>query len=199
MRRGLQDGPDFGGPGSQSNPASFFGLGVGSRRGIWSTVMVLQRETWGWGCSTHKGHPDPPGPCPTAPPGTASTEEIPIITAVAGGQLLLECPEGAEPHPNVEWHREGSLLQVPVTGPRTVLAGTGMHRHQHRGAGAGGDAGWLLMEVPGFLGGCPQAGPGPGAFPAASGGGCGGRRRVQLQGHRGHRRHQPASPGAGAR
>ncbi|NXM53154.1 HMCN2 protein, partial [Illadopsis cleaveri] len=43
--------------------------------------------------------------------GMASTGEIPIITAVAGGQLLLECPEGPEPHPNIEWHREGSLLQ----------------------------------------------------------------------------------------
>ncbi|NXX72417.1 HMCN2 protein, partial [Spizella passerina] len=50
----------------------------------------------------------PLGPCPTAPP---STEDIPIITAVPGGQLLLECPEGAEPHPSIEWHREGSVLQ----------------------------------------------------------------------------------------
>ncbi|XP_071310090.1 hemicentin-2 isoform X1 [Agelaius tricolor] len=46
-----------------------------------------------------------------APPSTASAGEIPIITAVPGGQLLLECPEGAEPHPSIEWHREGSVLQ----------------------------------------------------------------------------------------
>ncbi|NXV07408.1 HMCN2 protein, partial [Cettia cetti] len=55
-----------------------------------------------------------------APPGAASTGEIPIITAVAGGQLLLECPGGAEPHPGVEWHREGSVLQEDAR--RQVLA-----------------------------------------------------------------------------
>ncbi|NXP93083.1 HMCN2 protein, partial [Passerina amoena] len=45
------------------------------------------------------------------PPSTASAGDIPIITAVPGGQLLLECPEAAEPHPSIEWRREGSLLQ----------------------------------------------------------------------------------------
>ncbi|OWK59760.1 Hemicentin-2 [Lonchura striata] len=55
-----------------------------------------------------------------APPNMASTGEIPIITAVPGGQLLLECPEGAEPHPSIEWHREGSLLQDDAR--RQVLA-----------------------------------------------------------------------------
>ncbi|NXR37518.1 HMCN2 protein, partial [Zosterops hypoxanthus] len=54
------------------------------------------------------------------PPSITSTREIPIITAVAGGQLLLECPEGAEPHPNVEWHQEGSLLQEDAR--RQILA-----------------------------------------------------------------------------
>ncbi|XP_014111826.1 PREDICTED: hemicentin-2 [Pseudopodoces humilis] len=54
------------------------------------------------------------------PPSTASAGEIPIITAVAGGQLLLECPVGAEPHPNIEWHREGSQLQEDAR--RQVLA-----------------------------------------------------------------------------
>ncbi|NXE43974.1 HMCN2 protein, partial [Ptilorrhoa leucosticta] len=54
------------------------------------------------------------------PPSTTGTREIPIITAVAGGQLLLECPEGAEPHPNIEWHREGSPLQEDAR--RQVLA-----------------------------------------------------------------------------
>ncbi|RMB93417.1 hypothetical protein DUI87_30112 [Hirundo rustica rustica] len=55
-----------------------------------------------------------------APPGIASTGEIPVITAAAGGQLLLECPEGAEPHLNIEWRREGSLLQEDAR--RQVLA-----------------------------------------------------------------------------
>ncbi|TRZ13268.1 hypothetical protein HGM15179_013842 [Zosterops borbonicus] len=55
-----------------------------------------------------------------APPSITSTREIPIITAVAGGQLLLECPEGAEPHPNMEWHQEGSLLQEDAR--RQILA-----------------------------------------------------------------------------
>ncbi|NWS89801.1 HMCN2 protein, partial [Toxostoma redivivum] len=54
------------------------------------------------------------------PPSIASSGEIPIITAVAGGQLLLECPEAAEPHPNIKWHREGSLLQEDAR--RQVLA-----------------------------------------------------------------------------
>ncbi|NXW75994.1 HMCN2 protein, partial [Hirundo rustica] len=54
------------------------------------------------------------------PPGIASTGEIPVITAAAGGQLLLECPEGAEPHLNIEWRREGSLLQEDAR--RQVLA-----------------------------------------------------------------------------
>ncbi|NXI13131.1 HMCN2 protein, partial [Irena cyanogastra] len=54
------------------------------------------------------------------PRSTASAGEIPIITAVPGGQILLECPEGAEPQPSVEWHREGSLLQEDAR--RQVLA-----------------------------------------------------------------------------
>lgn len=84
----------------------------------WGPMHDLRGQVWG--CPTHVAHPEPPGPCPTAPPSIASAGEIPIITAVAGGQLLLECPGGAEPHPNIEWHREGSPLQVPVTGPVTV-------------------------------------------------------------------------------
>ncbi|NXC88410.1 HMCN2 protein, partial [Cercotrichas coryphoeus] len=55
-----------------------------------------------------------------APPSIASSGEIPIITAVAGGQLLLECPEAAELHSNIEWHREGSVLQEDAR--RQVLA-----------------------------------------------------------------------------
>ncbi|NXK32127.1 HMCN2 protein, partial [Piprites chloris] len=45
------------------------------------------------------------------PPSTESVGEIPVITAVAGGQLILECPEDAEPPPHIEWHREGSPVQ----------------------------------------------------------------------------------------
>ncbi|NWH41094.1 HMCN2 protein, partial [Chloropsis hardwickii] len=54
------------------------------------------------------------------PPSMASAGDIPIITAVAGGQLLLECPEGAEPQPDIEWRREGSVLQEDAR--RQVLA-----------------------------------------------------------------------------
>ncbi|KAJ7414143.1 hemicentin-2 [Willisornis vidua] len=46
-----------------------------------------------------------------APPSMASVGEIPIITAVAGGQLILECPEGAEPPSHIEWYQKGSPLQ----------------------------------------------------------------------------------------
>ncbi|NXG14194.1 HMCN2 protein, partial [Grallaria varia] len=45
------------------------------------------------------------------PPRVASVGEIPVITAVAGGQLILECPEDAEPPSHIEWHQEGSPLQ----------------------------------------------------------------------------------------
>ncbi|NWV10109.1 HMCN2 protein, partial [Ptilonorhynchus violaceus] len=55
-----------------------------------------------------------------APASMASAGDIPVITAVAGGQLLLECPEDAEPHPSIEWHREGSPLQEDAR--RQVLA-----------------------------------------------------------------------------
>lgn len=96
-------------------------------------------------CPAHVARPDPPGPCPTAPPSMASTGEIPIITAVPGGQLLLECPEGAEPHPSIEWHREGSLLQVPVTGPGTVTVRAWPLSHCHQQHG-------LVLGV--VLGGC---------------------------------------------
>ncbi|NXS13214.1 HMCN2 protein, partial [Neodrepanis coruscans] len=45
------------------------------------------------------------------PPSMITVGEIPVITAVAGGQLILECPEDSEPLPHIEWHREGSPLQ----------------------------------------------------------------------------------------
>lgn len=79
-------------------------------------------DLWGqvWGCPTHMAPPDSAGTCPTAPLSIASIGEAPSITAVAGGQLILECPEDAVPPPHIEWHREGSLLRVCVMGPGTV-------------------------------------------------------------------------------
>ncbi|NXM66872.1 HMCN2 protein, partial [Serilophus lunatus] len=56
-------------------------------------------------------HSDSPGMCPTAPSGIVNVGEIPVITAVAGGQLILECPEDSEPLSHIEWHWEGSPLQ----------------------------------------------------------------------------------------
>ncbi|XP_049688139.1 hemicentin-2 [Accipiter gentilis] len=55
-----------------------------------------------------------------APLSIASIGEAPSITAVAGGQLILECPEDAVPPPHIEWHREGSLLREDAR--RQVLA-----------------------------------------------------------------------------
>ncbi|XP_065551612.1 hemicentin-2 [Lathamus discolor] len=55
-----------------------------------------------------------------APLSMASVGETPSITAMAGGQLILECPEDAVPFPHIEWHREGSLLQEDSR--RQVLA-----------------------------------------------------------------------------
>ncbi|KAK2535403.1 Hmcn2 [Columba guinea] len=46
-----------------------------------------------------------------APLSMASVGETPSITAVAGGQLILECPEDAVPPPHIEWHQEGSPVQ----------------------------------------------------------------------------------------
>ncbi|NXY39987.1 HMCN2 protein, partial [Pomatorhinus ruficollis] len=84
------------------------------------------------------------------PPGIASTGEIPIITAVAGGQLLLECPEGAEPHPNIEWHREGSLLQEDAR--RQILA-QGRFLQLHAVAAAdGGEYSCRATSAPGDTG-----------------------------------------------
>lgn len=72
-----------------------------------------------WRCPTHMAPPDFPGTCPTAPLSITSVGETHSITAVAGGQLILECPEDAVPSPHIEWHREGSLLRVRVVGPGT--------------------------------------------------------------------------------
>ncbi|NWW31294.1 HMCN2 protein, partial [Panurus biarmicus] len=82
-----------------------------------------------------------------ASPSIASSGEIPIITAVAGGQLLLECPEGAEPHPNIEWHREGSLLQENAR--RQVLAQGRFLQLRAVAAADGGEYSCRATSVPG--------------------------------------------------
>ncbi|XP_010139814.1 PREDICTED: hemicentin-2-like, partial [Buceros rhinoceros silvestris] len=46
-----------------------------------------------------------------APRSITSNGDTPSITAVAGGQLILECPEAAVPPSRIEWHREGSPLR----------------------------------------------------------------------------------------
>ncbi|XP_071622127.1 hemicentin-2 isoform X2 [Heliangelus exortis] len=55
-----------------------------------------------------------------APLSTTSIGETQSITAVLGGDLILECPEDAVPPPHIEWHREGSPLQEDAH--RQVLA-----------------------------------------------------------------------------
>ncbi|NXE09492.1 HMCN2 protein, partial [Lophotis ruficrista] len=55
-----------------------------------------------------------------APLSTASVGETPSVTAVAGGQLILECPEDAVPASQIEWYREGSPLREDAR--RQVLA-----------------------------------------------------------------------------
>ncbi|XP_074779784.1 hemicentin-2 [Athene noctua] len=55
-----------------------------------------------------------------APLSITSIGETPRITAVAGGLVILECPEAAVPSPHIEWHREGSLLREDAR--RQVLA-----------------------------------------------------------------------------
>ncbi|NWX06550.1 HMCN2 protein, partial [Caloenas nicobarica] len=55
-----------------------------------------------------------------SPLSMASVGETPSITAVVGGQLILECPEDAVPPPHIEWHQEGSPVQEDSR--RQVLA-----------------------------------------------------------------------------
>ncbi|KAM9370790.1 LOW QUALITY PROTEIN: hemicentin-2 [Phaethornis superciliosus] len=55
-----------------------------------------------------------------APLSITSIGETQSITAVLGGDLILECPEDAVPPPHIEWHREGSPLQEDAH--RQVLA-----------------------------------------------------------------------------
>ncbi|XP_030317358.1 hemicentin-2 [Calypte anna] len=55
-----------------------------------------------------------------APLSTTSIGETQSITAVLGGDLILECPEDAVPPSHIEWHWEGSPLQEDAH--RQVLA-----------------------------------------------------------------------------
>ncbi|XP_075375673.1 hemicentin-2-like [Mycteria americana] len=55
-----------------------------------------------------------------APLSIGSVGETDSITAAAGGQLILECPEDAVPPPHIEWHWEGSPLREDAR--RQVLA-----------------------------------------------------------------------------
>ncbi|NXL61228.1 HMCN2 protein, partial [Chordeiles acutipennis] len=55
-----------------------------------------------------------------APLSIASLGETHSITAVAGGQLILECPEDTVPPPDIQWHWEGSPLWEDAR--RQVLA-----------------------------------------------------------------------------
>ncbi|XP_026716212.1 hemicentin-2 [Athene cunicularia] len=55
-----------------------------------------------------------------APLSITGVGETPRITTVAGGLVILECPEVAVPSPHIEWHREGSLLREDAR--RQVLA-----------------------------------------------------------------------------
>ncbi|XP_068012089.1 LOW QUALITY PROTEIN: hemicentin-2 [Melanerpes formicivorus] len=55
-----------------------------------------------------------------APLSPTSIGDTPRITTVAGGQLILECPEDARMPTHIEWHQEGFPLQEDAR--RQVLA-----------------------------------------------------------------------------
>ncbi|XP_069626703.1 hemicentin-2 [Haliaeetus albicilla] len=74
-----------------------------------------------------------------APLSIASVGETPSITAVAGGQLILECPEDAVPPPHIEWHWEGSPLRGDAR--RQVLAEGRFLQIQAVGPADGGEYG----------------------------------------------------------
>lgn len=146
------------------------------------------------------GNPGSAGTCPTAPPSITSTGDTPSITAVAGAQLILECPEDAVSPSHIEWHREGSPLRVCAMGPETVHGqGLGCVFTSPVRLVLRGMQGRPPDRVLALLGGCPLAGPGRGTLPADLGCGGGRWRGVQLQGHQRSGGHQPALPGGGSR
>ncbi|NXT25055.1 HMCN2 protein, partial [Syrrhaptes paradoxus] len=67
----------------------------------------------------------------------ANVGETPSITAVVGGQLILECPEDAVLPPRIEWHWEGSLLREDAR--RQVLAEGRFLQIQDVGVADGGE------------------------------------------------------------
>lgn len=141
---------------------------------------------------THLAH------VPPAPLSMSSVGETPSITAVAGGQLILECPEDAVPPPHIEWHQEGSPVQVCVTGPEMV-DGQGLGCTFPSPIGVRVMWGELLTGALGTLGGSPQADSGRGAIPADPSSGGSRWWGVQLQGHQCAGGHQPACPRGGSR
>ncbi|NXO53112.1 HMCN2 protein, partial [Aramus guarauna] len=72
-----------------------------------------------------------------APLSITSVGETPSITAVAGGQVILECPGDAVQPPHIEWYREGSPLQEDTR--RQVLAEGRFLRIQAMEAADGGE------------------------------------------------------------
>ncbi|XP_054704630.1 hemicentin-2 isoform X1 [Grus americana] len=72
-----------------------------------------------------------------APPSITSIAETPSITAVVGGELILECPGDAVQPPHIEWYREGSPLQEDAR--RQVLADGRFLKIQAVGAADGGE------------------------------------------------------------
>lgn len=57
---------------------------------------------------------------PSAPPNVIGPRGPRSVVGLAPGQLVLECSVEADPAPEIEWHRDGILLQVgcPTGGPR---------------------------------------------------------------------------------
>lgn len=51
-------------------------------------------------------------PAPPAPPNVIGPHGPRFVVGLAPGQLVLECSVEADPAPEIEWHREGVLLQV---------------------------------------------------------------------------------------
>ncbi|XP_042642365.1 hemicentin-2 [Tyto alba] len=82
-----------------------------------------------------------------APLSTTSVGDPPSITAVAGGQLILECPKAAVPPPRIEWHWEGSPLREDAR--RQVLAQGRFLRIRAVGAADGGEYGCRATTAPG--------------------------------------------------
>ncbi|KAM6372038.1 LOW QUALITY PROTEIN: hemicentin-2 [Pluvialis apricaria] len=72
-----------------------------------------------------------------APLSITSVGKTHSITAVAGGQLILECPEDAVPSPRIEWHRQGSPLREDAR--RQVLAEGRFLQIRAVGAADGGE------------------------------------------------------------